>query len=89
VFKLAALPDQAGIESDQRVICRSATGVAIFSPLNRLVDIDRHPFFVFGERRVRLLQIKEFTRSFDERGMFMSSALNSAAFARYCSAENI
>jgi hypothetical protein len=30
--------------------------------MNRLVDIDRHPFFVFGERRVCLLQITEFTR---------------------------
>src|SRR6476646_2884081 len=34
---------------------------AIFSPLNSLADIDRHPFFVFGERSVRLLEIAEFT----------------------------
>jgi hypothetical protein len=28
----------------------------------RLVNIDRHPFFVFGEHRVRLLQVTEFAR---------------------------
>jgi hypothetical protein len=30
--------------------------------LNRLADIDRHPFFVFGKGRVRLLQSTEFAR---------------------------
>ena len=41
---------------------KADTVVAILSPLNRLVDIDRHPFLVFGKRRVRLLQITELTR---------------------------
>ena len=36
--------------------------VALLPALNRLVRIDRHPFFVFGERLVALLQIAEFTR---------------------------
>jgi hypothetical protein len=43
------------------VLIKAGTVVAIPPPPNRLVDIDRHPFFVFGERRVRLLQIAEFT----------------------------
>jgi hypothetical protein len=41
---------------------KAGTVVAIFSPPNPLVDIDRHPFLVFGKRRVRLLQITELTR---------------------------
>src|SRR4029450_3600330 len=36
--------------------------VEIFSLPNRLVDIDRHPFFILGERRIRLLQITELAR---------------------------
>jgi hypothetical protein len=50
------------IELDRQIIRRPATVGVIPSPLNRLVEIDRHPFFVFGERRVRLLQTTEFTR---------------------------
>jgi len=61
--------------------------VAILSPLNSSVDIDRHPFFVLGERRVRPAPNYELTRSCGERGMFESSGLYSAAFVRYCSAE--
>jgi hypothetical protein len=43
-------------------VIKADTVVAILSPLNCLVDIDRHPFLVFGKRRVRLLQITELTR---------------------------
>jgi hypothetical protein len=32
------------------------------SALNRLIEMTRHPFFVFGKRRVGLLEIAEFTR---------------------------
>ncbi len=36
--------------------------VVILFPLNRLIDMDCHPFFVFGKRRVGLLEIAEFPR---------------------------
>jgi hypothetical protein len=35
--------------------------VATLSPLNNSIDVNRHPFFVFGKRRVGLLQITDFT----------------------------
>jgi hypothetical protein len=34
----------------------------ILSLLNRLIEMNRHPFFVFGKRRVGLLEIAEFPR---------------------------
>jgi hypothetical protein len=37
------------------------TVVANLSASNRLVDVDRHPLFIFGKRRVDLRQIPEFT----------------------------
>jgi hypothetical protein len=43
-------------------LSRAGPVIEFFFPLNRLVNIDRHPFLVFGERRVRLLQITEFAR---------------------------
>jgi hypothetical protein len=61
-FRDHALPDQAGIESDRRVICRPAMVGGVPAPLNRLVEVARHPFFVFSERRVCLLQTTELTR---------------------------
>jgi hypothetical protein len=36
--------------------------LAILSPLNRLIEMNCHPFFVFGKRRVALLEIAEFPR---------------------------
>ena len=42
-------------------LSEGGTVVASLSPLNRLIDMDRHPLFVFGKRRVGLLQIVEFT----------------------------
>jgi len=68
---------------------KGSTVVVILSPLGRLVDMDCHPFFVFGKRRVGLLEIAEFVVSFGERGVLVSNVLNSAALARYCSAVNI
>ena len=68
---------------------KGSTIVVIFSPLNCLIDIDCHPFFVFGKCRVGLLEIAQFLVSFGERGLLVSNALNSAALARYCSAVNI
>jgi hypothetical protein len=44
--------------------------------LNRPIDMDRHPFFVFG-KRISLI-------SFGGRGVLVRNPLNSAAFARYC-----
>jgi hypothetical protein len=41
---------------------KSSTVVVILSPLNRLIDMDCHPLFVFGKRRVGLLEIAEFPR---------------------------
>ena len=41
---------------------KGSTVVVILSALNRLIDMDCHPFFVFGKRRVRLLEIAEFPR---------------------------
>src|SRR5689334_16870067 len=41
---------------------RAVRVVVIVSPLNRLIDMDCHPFFVFGKRRVGLLEIEEFPR---------------------------
>ena len=38
-------------------LSKGGTVVAILSAPNRPIDIDRHPFFVFGKRRVGLLQI--------------------------------
>jgi hypothetical protein len=43
-------------------LSEGSTVVAILSALNRLVEMNRHPFFVFGKRRVGLLEIAEFTR---------------------------
>src|SRR5260221_7473427 len=40
----------------------SSTVLAILSPLNRLIEMNCHPLFVFGKRRVGLLEIAEFTR---------------------------
>src|SRR5258708_23384253 len=39
-----------------------STVLAILSPLNRLIEMNFHPFLIFGNRRVSLLQIQEFTR---------------------------
>jgi hypothetical protein len=36
--------------------------VVILSPLDRLIEMDCHPLFVFGKRRVGLLKISEFPR---------------------------
>jgi hypothetical protein len=36
--------------------------VANLAPLNRPVDMERHPFFVFSKRRVGLLELAEFLR---------------------------
>jgi hypothetical protein len=36
--------------------------VVVLSRLNRLIDIDSHPFFVFGKPRVALLEIAELPR---------------------------
>jgi hypothetical protein len=58
-----------------------STVVAILSPLNRPIDMDRHPFFVFG-KRISLI-------SFGGRGVSVRNPLNSAAFARYCCAVDI
>jgi hypothetical protein len=42
---------------------KGSTVVVILSPLlNRLIDMDCHPFFVFGKRRVGPLEIAEFSR---------------------------
>jgi hypothetical protein len=41
---------------------KGSTVVVILSPLNRLIEIDCHPFFVFGKSRVGLLEILEFLR---------------------------
>jgi hypothetical protein len=41
---------------------KGSTVVAILSPLNHLIDMDCHPFFVFGKRRIGLLEIEEFPR---------------------------
>ncbi len=68
---------------------KGSTVVVILSPLGRLIDMDCHPFFVFGKRCVGLLEIAEFLVSFGERGVLVRNALNSAALARYCSAVNI
>ena len=38
------------------------TVVGILAPLDRLADMDCHPFFVFGKRCVGLLDIAEFPR---------------------------
>ena len=38
------------------------TVVAVHSPLNRLIDMACHPFFVFGKRRVGLREMAEFIR---------------------------
>src|SRR6266478_5992046 len=39
-----------------------STVLAILSPLNRLIEMNCHPFLVFGKRRVGLLEIEEFPR---------------------------
>jgi hypothetical protein len=41
---------------------KGSTVVVILSPLNRLIDMDCHPLFVFCKRRVGLLEIAEFPR---------------------------
>jgi hypothetical protein len=38
--------------------------VVVLPGANHLIRIARHPFCVFGKRRVALLQIAEFTRFF-------------------------
>jgi hypothetical protein len=71
-------------------LSEGSTVVAILSALNRLIEMNRHPFFVFGKRRVGLLEIAEFTRFVRRtRDVLVRNALNSAALARYCSAVNI
>src|SRR5258708_24410042 len=40
----------------------SSTVLAILSPLNCLIEMNCHPLFVFGKRRIRLLEISEFNR---------------------------
>jgi hypothetical protein len=41
---------------------KGSTVVVILSPLDRLIDMDCHPLFIFGKRRVGLLKISEFSR---------------------------
>jgi hypothetical protein len=41
---------------------KGGTVVVILSPLNRFINMDRHPFFVFSKPRVGLLEIAEFLR---------------------------
>src|SRR2546430_15722316 len=41
---------------------KGSTVVVILSPLNRLIDIYCHPFFVFGKPRVDPLKVTEFPR---------------------------
>jgi hypothetical protein len=43
-------------------LSEGSTVVAILSALNRPIEMNRHPFFVFGKRRVGLLEIAEFPR---------------------------
>jgi len=43
-------------------LSEGSTVVAILSALNRPIEMNRHPFFVFGKRRVGLLEIEEFPR---------------------------
>jgi hypothetical protein len=43
-------------------VSKGGTVVALLSPLNRLIDMNRHRFFVFGKRHVGVHQIAEFTR---------------------------
>jgi hypothetical protein len=68
---------------------KGSTVVVILSPLNRLIDMDCHPFFVFGKRRVDRSRWRNSLVSFGERGVLARNVLNSAALARYCSAVNI
>jgi len=68
---------------------KGSTVVVIFYPLDRLIDMDCHPFFVFGKRRVGLLEIEEFPRFVRRTRCVGEKRLNSAALARYCSAANI
>ncbi len=51
---------------------KGSTVVVILSPLGRLIDMDCHPFFVFGKRCVGLLEIAEFPR-FLRRAQLVSS----------------
>src|SRR5437879_6300785 len=44
------------------LVSEGGSVVAILSPLNCPIDMDRHPFFVFSKRRVGLLEIAEFLR---------------------------
>src|SRR6266511_5043615 len=41
---------------------QGSTVVVTRPPLNRPIDMDCHPFFAFGKRRVDLLEIAEFPR---------------------------
>ena len=41
---------------------KGSTVVVILSPWNPLIGMDCHPLFVFGKRRVGLLEIAEFPR---------------------------
>jgi hypothetical protein len=44
------------------LVSEGGTIVAILSPLNCPIDMDRHPFFVFSKRRVGSLEIAELLR---------------------------
>jgi|SRR5947207_5669970 len=68
---------------------KGSTVVVILSPLNRLIDMECHPLFVFRKRRVGLLEIAELPRFIRRTRYVVSNALNSAALARNCSAVNI
>jgi hypothetical protein len=43
-------------------LSEGSTVVAILSALHRLIEMNRHPFLVFGKRRVGLLEIAQFIR---------------------------
>ena len=58
----------------------------ILPAFDRLIDMARHPFLVFGKGRVNLLKMAEFTHLVRRTRCVGRSALNSAALARYCSA---
>jgi hypothetical protein len=63
--------------------------VAILPAPNRPIDIDHHPFFVFGKRRVGLLEIAEFTRFVRRTRCVDEERSELGCFARYCSAVDI
>ena len=43
-------------------LSEGSTVLAILSPLNRLIEMNCHPFLVFGKCRVGLLEVAEFPR---------------------------